>query len=218
VSADVRYGLSSRVTVQGGWDVFAKEAGGTLWQPYAVASAAVLRSLLLTGEAVVNGHLRGAWSTSRAPICASRPAHELRGSGPAVRAEPPGERRTEAAVLWRPGRSSGRPTCRGSRCDRPGRVHAHDRAASGTAQLGRLRYTFGLRHDGFTRDSVTTNRFAVDAGADGVLQSRRPWLSGTSIRAEASVEPANGLSALAASVGRKVGRLLRADVGVGWFA
>jgi hypothetical protein len=219
VSADARYGLSNRVTVQGGWDVFAKEAGGTLWQPYAVASAAVLRSLLLTGEAVVNGHLRGAVEYEPSPdlrVTAGHTSYAEAGQLFAPRLLE--SERTEAAVLWRPGALARTAYLQGFAVRSAGPEFTRTIArASGTAQLGRLRYTLGLRHDGFTRDSVTTNRFAVDAGADGVLQSRRPWLSGTSIRAEASVEPGNGLAALAASVGRKVGRLLRADVGVGWF-
>jgi hypothetical protein len=219
VSADARYGLSNRVTLQGGWDVFARETGGALWQPYAAASAAVLRSLSLTGEAVVNGHLRGAVEYEPSPdlrVTAGHTSYAEAGQlfTPALIESS----RTEGTVLWRPGALRRSLYLQGFGVRSAGSAFTRTIArASATAQLGRLRYTFGMRHDGFTRDTLTTTRFAVDAGADAVLQSRRPWLSGTSIRAEASVEPADGLAALAASVGRRVGRVLRADVGVGWF-
>jgi len=219
VSADARYGISNRITVQGGWDAFARTTGGTLWQPYALASAEVIPALRLTGEGVVNGHLRAAVEYE--------PSANLRVSVGHTRFAEAGwefagslleDHRTETSVLWRPGALRGTLYLQGLavRSDGPefGRTVAR---ASGTAQLGRLRYTLGLRHDGFTRDTTSTNRFAVDLGADGVLQGRRPWLRGTSLRGEISVEPANGLAILAASIGRRIGQFVRADVGVGWF-
>lgn len=219
VSADARYGLSSRVTLQGGWDLYAREGGGTLWQPYAVASAAVLRSLLVTGEAVANGHLRGAVEYEPSPDLRVTAGHtDYAEAGQLFAPSLLENRRTEGSVLWRPGALRRSLYVQGVALWSEGPEFTRTIArASATAQLGRLRYTVGLRHDGFARDTLSTDRFAVDAGADGVLQSRTPWLSGTSFRAEASIEPANGLAALAASVGRRVGRLLRADVGVGWF-
>jgi len=219
LSADARYGVSSRVTLQGGWDLFAKQDSGALWQPYAVASVAALRSLSLTGEVVVNGHLRGAVEFEPSPDLRVTAGHTSYAEAGRLFAPSLLESdRTEGTVLWRPGALRRTAYLQGFLVRSAGPAFTRTIArASGTAQLGRLRYTLGLRHDGFTRDTVTTNRFAVDAGADAVLQSRRPWLSGTSIRAEASVEPAHGLAALGATVGRRVGRLLRADVGVGWF-
>ena len=219
LSADARYGVSNRVTVQGGWDLYARTTGGTLWQPYALASAAVLRALRLTGEAVVNGHLRAAVEYE--------PSADLRVSAGHTRFAEAGwdfsasmleSSRTEANVLWRPGAMRGTLYLQGLAVRSTGPEFGRTIArASGTAQLGGLRYTVGIRHDGFTRDTVGTNRFGVDLGADAVLQGRRPWLRGTSLRAEASVEPANGLTALATSIGRRIGRFVRADVGVGWF-
>src|SRR6185436_14193210 len=60
-SADARYGLTSRLTLQGGMDAIALSqisGNGTLWQPYALISGAPLPQLALTGEAVVNDHVR----------------------------------------------------------------------------------------------------------------------------------------------------------------
>jgi len=218
-SADARYGLTGRVTLQGGWDLYAPTSGGTLWQPYAVASAAVLRALTVTGEAVVNGHLRGAVEYEPSADLRLTAAHtSFAEAGREFSGSLLESSRTEASALWRPGVLRGALYLQGLAVRSAGPEFGRTVArASGTAQLGRLRYTLGLRHDGVTQDTIATNRFAVDLGADAVLQGRRPWLRGTSVRGEVSVEPTHGLATLGASVGRRLGSYVRADVSVGWF-
>jgi len=219
VSADARYGVTRQLTVQGGWDLYARESGGTLWQPYAIASAAVVRSFTLTGEAVLNGHVRAAASYEPSPDLRVSAAHtSFADAGQALSANALESGRTEASALWRPGLMRGTLYLQGILARSTGPEFERTVArASGTAQIGRLRYTLGFRHDGISQDTLGTNRFVVDLGTDAVLQSRQPWLRGTSVRAEVSIEPTHGLAVLGATVGRRIGQLVRADVGVGWF-
>ena len=220
VSADARYGLSSRVTVQGGLDMYARDAGGSLWQPYAVASGAVLRSLSVTGEAVVNGHLRAAVEYEpTADLRLSLGHTDFAEAGREFSGAYLESSRTEGSAYWRPGAIGGTLYFQvfGVRSTQQLLTRTIARA-SATARLGALRYTLGVRHDGVDRDSVAApDRFAVDLGADAVLPGRSRWTRGTSVRGELSVEPGEGLSAVAATVGRRIGRAIRADVGFGWF-
>ena len=220
VSADARYGLTSRVTVQGGLDMFVRDGGGALWQPYAVASGAVLRSLNLTGEAIVNGHLRAAVDFEPTPDLRISLGHtDFTEAGREFSGAYLEAGRTEATAYWRPGAMNGTLYFQafGVRSTQQLLTRTIARV-SATARLGQLRYTLGLRHDGVQRDSLDApDRFAVDLGADAVLSGRSRWARGTNVRGELSVAPGEGLAALAATVGRRIGRAIRADVGVGWI-
>jgi hypothetical protein len=120
VSADARYGLSSHVTLQGGWDAFFDDVLGDLSQPYAVIAAAPFQSLGLTGEAVVNDHLRASAQYEpninlRATAAYTRyDADAGRLSGALTEAT-----RSEATLYWRPGvwngGSRGPASCRAAR-------------------------------------------------------------------------------------------------------
>jgi hypothetical protein len=219
-SADARYGLTSRVTVQGGLDMYVTNGGGSLWQPYAIASGALLRSLNLTGEAVVNGHLRTAVDFEpNADLRVSAGLTDFADAGREFSGAYLETSRAEASAYWRPGALNGSLYFQAfavrSRQDILTRTIAR---ISATARLGSLRYTAGLRHDGVSRDSgAAPDHFAVDLGADAVLPWRNRWLRGTSVRGEVSVEPTTGLAAVAATVGRQIGRAVRTDVGLGWF-
>jgi hypothetical protein len=220
VSADARYGLTSRVTVQGGLDLFVRDGGGALWQPYAVASGAVLRSLNLTGEAIVNGHLRAAVDFEPTPDLRVSLGHtDFTEAGREFSGAYLEAGRTEATAYWRPGAMNGTLYFQafGVRSTQQLLTRTIARV-SATARLGQLRYTLGLRHDGVQRDSLDApDRFAVDLGADAVLSGRSRWARGTNVRGELSVAPGEGLAALAATIGRRIGRAIRADVGVGWI-
>jgi hypothetical protein len=220
VSADARYGVTSRVTVQGGLDMYVTPGGGSLWQPYAIASGAVLQSLSLTGEAVANGHLRAAVDYEPSPdLRVSLGLTDFAHAGREFSGAYLENARAEASAYWRPGALNGSLYFQafGLRSTQDVLTRTIARV-SATARLGGLRYTVGLRHDGVSRDGLDApDHFAVDLGADAVLPARFHWMRGTSVRGELSVEPAEGLAALAATVGRRIGRALRADVGVGWF-
>ncbi len=218
-SADARYGVSSGLTVQGGWDAFFGGTAGTLWQPYAIVSGAPLPELGLTGEAVANGHLRASANYE--------PTLDLRVNAGVTRFSTSGGvyaggfgevTRTEASLFWHPSWRRGITYLQGMGVLTSG--PAMDRRLlrlSGSVRQGAVRYTVGLLHDALVRPSApTTDRFAIDAGADAVLLGPWPWLRAAAVQGQVAIEPARGLAAMRAQLGRLVGRSLRLDAGLGW--
>lgn len=220
IGLDLRYGLSRRVTVQGGYDAFFRDPGGELWQPYALVSAAVLPSLSLTGEAVLNGHVGGSLALEPTPdfridVRHTRLADAAREfSGTLLE-----RRRTEGSAFWRPGVLGGSLFLQFAGLESTGpRTRRNQQQVAATARIGAARYSLGLRHDGFRRDSVVgRDLLAVDVSANAVLSGPVPWMRGVTVRGAVSVEPAHGLGAVSGTLGRQLGRLVRADVGIGWF-
>lgn len=219
ISADVRYGVSTDLTVQGGWDAFFRGDRPDVWQPYAVVSGAPLPALALTGEAVAHGHLRG--------TVAFEPHEDLRVNASHTSFAQSGldfagtfteQRRTEGFVFWRPGalRGSLYLQLAGVRSSAQGSTRAFD-LASATARLGPVRYSLGLRRDAYRSDGATdVSRFAVELGGDALLRGPWRWFRTTNVRGLVSVEPSRGIGQVTANLGRRIGGV-RADVGLGWM-
>jgi hypothetical protein len=218
--ADVRYGVSGRMTIQGGWDAFFDDRRGNLWQPYAVVSGAVLPTLALTGEAVANGHLRATANYE--------PSLDLRATAGFTSFAQSGSRisgvfseatRSEASLFWRPAWRRGAVILQGAGLlsSGPGQRRNLQRI-SATTRYGLFRYGLGFLRDHQTRnDTIGSGRFAVDASADAALSGPWPWLRDATVQGQLAFEPANGLSALRASLGRRMGRAIRMDAGLGWL-
>jgi hypothetical protein len=218
VSADARYGVSPHLTLQGGWDAFFRAGRSDVWQPYVVASGAPLPPLSLTGEAVVNGHLRA--------VAAFEPHEDLRADVGYTAFDQSGldfagtfaeRHRTEASLFWHPGALGGALYVRANsvRSSAPGSSRAFDQATA-SARLGRVRYSAGLRRDVFRRqaaDGVT--RLALELGGDALLSGPWRWVRNTTMRGFASVDPGNGVNQISVSLARKI-RNIRADLGLGW--
>jgi hypothetical protein len=218
LSADARYGMTSRLTVQGGWDAVFEEAGGTLWQPYAAVSAAPHPALGITGEAVRAGHLRVV--TNFEPHIDLRiEAGHTAGSSAGARYTGGETSRSEASLFWRPGWMSGLMFFQGNlvRSSDRGVRRALERLTA-TTRIGRVRYSLGLLRDAQDREgSADTRRFAIDAGADAVLFGPWRWLRRSSVQLQVAVEPSRGLAALRGTLGRRIARTLRMDGSLGWF-
>ncbi len=219
-SADARYGLSRDVTLQGGWDAVFQDVGGTLWQPYAVVSGAPLPALGLTGEAVLNGHLRAAANyepTMDLRVDAAYTSYSANGSrysGTGAEAN-----RVETSLFWRPGGANGSLFFQGAglRSSGPGFTRTLERV-SANKRLGRVRYGLGLLRDALGRsDGSGTRTFAIDGSADAVLMGPWPWLRSSSVQGQLAVEPSRGLTALRATMGRSIVRAVRLDAAIGWF-
>ena len=220
VSADFRYGLSSHVTVQGGSDGFARKTGGTLWQPYAVISAAPAPALGLTGEAVVNGHLRASADYSpdedlhaTASVTRFAPAGAAYGGAGAATSE------TDGSVFWRPGWMRGALFFSGTGLVSvmPGLRQVVERL-SGTTQVGPVRYSLGVLYSTLTRTAAgDSSGFAIDASADAIVRGGWSWLRTSNVQGQLAFEPAYGLTALRAAYGRRLTQLLRLDAALGWY-
>jgi hypothetical protein len=224
VSADGRYGLTKRITIQGGVDAFALKDGGALWQPYVLASGAVLRSLSLTGEAVLNGHVRGTVEFEPNPdlrLSFGQAAFAL--SGQEFSTISFEQSRTEATAYWRPGAMRGALYLQAFAARSVTSLFTNTIArVSATAMIRRVRYTLGVRHNGISPDTAprlgsVTSPVTVDLAGDAILPWQTPWLRGTSVHAEASIATRDGLGAVAARLGRSFRGLARLDLGIGWF-
>ena len=226
VSADARYGVTSRLTVQGGWDAIAFGhdsilGGGTLWQPYALISGAPLPALALTGEAVVNDHMRASANFE--------PTQDLRATAEFTRFEPSGARaggtlnlseasRSEGSLFWRPGWIRGSLIFQGAGVFSSGpTMDRRLQRLSASARFGRFRYGLGVLHDELMLNGAGTPHFAIDASADAALAGPWSWLRSSTVQGQLAFEPSNGLTALRGSLGRRIGQLLRLDAGIGWL-
>ncbi|HXV86945.1 MAG TPA: hypothetical protein VD793_09610 [Gemmatimonadales bacterium] len=217
-SADVRYGLSGQWTVQGGWDAFFRGGTGDIWQPYVVASGSPIHSLGVTGEAVLNGHLRAQVAFEPHEDLRIETGHTGFATGGLAFAGTYYERRrTEASLFWHP------PVWRGSlfvqasgvRSSSVGSSRAAEQVTA-NARVGKVRYSVGVKRDAFRpTGGAAITRLAVELGGDGVLNGPWRWIRRTTARAVVGVEPSHGLSRVAASLGRKLGDV-RVDLGLGW--
>jgi hypothetical protein len=220
MSADVRYGLSDHVTVQGGSDAFFQGSRGTLWQPYAVVSAAPLSAVSLTGEGVANGHLRAE--------AAYEPRDDLRADASYTRYARAGAvysgaatetSHSDASLFWRPGWMRGALFFEGTGLlSRGPGVRQSVERLSATTLVGQIRYSLGILHSALAYGAAAdSSRFAIDASADAMLLGPWRWLRTSTVQGQIAVEPTRGLTAVRAAVGRRLSQLLRLDAAIGWF-
>jgi hypothetical protein len=220
LSADLRYGLSNHVTLQGGSDGFFSHTRGSLWQPYAVVSAGVLPALGLTGEAVVNGHLRIAADYEPTPDLRANVEHtRYTPSGALYEGAGSLTSSTDASLFWRPGWLRGAVFFQGTGLYSTGPgIHQGVLRLAGTRQVGQVRYSLGILTSSLTSaTSIDTTQFAVDASVDALLLGRIKWLRGSTVGAQVGFEPGRGLTALRANYGHRVTQALRLDAAVGWY-
>jgi hypothetical protein len=156
LSADLRYGLSDRVTVQGGSDAFFQGPRGTLWQPYAVVSAAPLSTVSITGEGVVNGHFRAEAAYEPTEDLRAEVAHtRFARAGALYSGAATESAQSDASLFWRPGWMGGALFFEGtgllssgpSMRQRVGRLSA-------TTLVGRIRYSLGVLHSALDYGAV----------------------------------------------------------------
>jgi len=219
VSADARYGLSSDVTLQGGWDGFFGYGGRTLWQPYAIVSATPRPAILLSGELVGNGHVRGEVNVE--------PSVDLRFGAAYTHYTPSGTvpgglytaTRAEGSLFWRPAWRGGASYLQGSAVATSGPSTQQMLARlAGTLRVGDWRYGVGfLRNEVSTVGQRTLRSFTVDGSADAILRGPWPWLRSSTAQGQLAVDPARGLSAMRAMLGKPVSRRFRVDGGLAWY-
>jgi hypothetical protein len=219
-SADLRYGLSSHVTVQGGADGFFQGVRGALWQPYAVISASPSSALSLSGEAVASGHLRaGADYEPNEDLHASATYTRYSPAGALYSGAAAGGSETDGSLFWRPGWMRGALyfNATGLLTSTAGVQQGVERL-SATTQLGLIRYSLGVLYSRLYQGAAGDSAgLAFDASADAILRGPWRWLRGSTVEGQLAIEPAHGLAALRAGIGHRLSRLLRLDAAVGWF-
>lgn len=219
-SSDVRYGLSTRVTLQAGSDYFWRDSVGGLWQPYAAASAALLPALRLTGEAVYNGLVRASAGFEPSPDLRVDLGHTIFDpDGSEFSRSASERRRTEVSALWRPRGRLGSLFFRATGLLSSGpAVSRSIQRISATTYLWRVRSSVALRHELVDQaGQATLDRSGIDLTAETIVTRPGSWLHATTARLASSADVSEGLGALSLSVGRQIAHLLRFDLGVGWL-
>lgn len=219
MGTDIRYGLSNFVTLQGGWETFFNESG-ELWQPYAVISTTPLRAFAMTGEAVINGHLRTTLEfepTMDLHVTGGYTHYAL--AGAAYSGTFAENDRLETAIYWRPGWMEGMLFFQGTglRSTGPNMTRNIERV-SATTRFGSIRYSLGLLYSALNQTGTSTDRhFTIDGSADANLSTSWKWLRSSTVQGQLAIEPTKGLTAIRAAIGRRIGNVLRVDGALGWF-
>jgi hypothetical protein len=174
---DLRYGLSNRVTVQGGYDRFWRDTLPDLDHPYGLVSLSPLPYLGVRAEGVVHGFASGRLDLDPTPdfhfdASYARFSDRVRQpiSGSAFL-----RHSTEAALFWRPGRDGYTwLQTSGSYVRGVGMSRLRLRTGASTRALG-VRMLGALRVERDTPDGAAPDeRFGLDLGADAVLRVA-PW-------------------------------------------
>ncbi len=219
VSADARYGINNHITAQAGWDVITRGGDASdVFQPYAAVSAAVLPSVRLTTEAVLNGQLRGQADFEPSPDLRVQLAQTfLDTDGARLTGTPQDRRRTEGSLQWI---TTGRVTTvlqvSASRASGDG-ISRAAYSVTGTARYGGRRFALGLRQLRVTQPSLSLKTTSLDLNGDFVMLGGPRWLRTATLGGGIGVDAERGLSSLRAAIGRAVGRIVRVDFGIGWF-
>lgn len=217
VQSNVRYGLSSAVTVEAGSDMFWRDSLPDLWAPYALVAASPLPVVHSTVEVVANGFVRGRAEYSPTPDLQVETSHAVYDTS--VAQSPLGgaalRQRSDLSVFWRPGVRSGL-IVQASASSARGRLGVRDEiGASLMAPLRGVRLTGGL---GWERSGMGDNvhgALRAHGSMDAVIRSGG-WLRNTLVRAGFVAETDDGITLLAASVGRRLSRIVRVDAGASW--
>jgi hypothetical protein len=184
-----------------------------------VVSASPIRGFGVTGEAVLNGHLRAA--------AEFEPNTDLRVTGALTRFAAAGgvfsgsvseTSRAEATVFWRPGWMGGALFFQGTGLSSvgPSLQRSVERLAA-TTRVGLVRYSLGVLLDELHTASSAVRHLTFDASAGANLLGPWRWLRSASAQGQLAVDPSLGLTALQVLLGRRIANALRVDVGIGWF-
>ncbi len=219
-SVDARYGLSQRITIQGGADFFSRDSLPGLWHPYGLMTAALTGALSITGEVVGNASVGGTLDYIPTPDLevslehvefTSRTPTPLLGSSQV-------RRRTRGFLFWRPGKRSHAPFFRVStiRTDAT-KLQSNSVRVSSTARLGRTHIDLGAerrsrRAQGLPRSHNTI----LDATATGVFTGPTDWLRSTFVRGQLAFDVDSGLSRAAVMAARPITPELRVEIETRW--
>lgn len=215
---DLRYGLTDRWTVQGGAELFTRDATATLFQPYLKLNGMLLQSLEVSVEGVHDGFLRGGATFAPSPWVRMRGAHTAFSTALADPVLHDARRRstTEADVFFRPDPENPRLFLRGSLIRQELTTGTLDRIqASATVPLGSVAVEAGVRRevDDPAGSALLTRdyQFAAVNGNVRVAGRHRFW-----VRGEVEVREAELMNRLRARLAYQLNQGTRFEVSAGW--
>jgi hypothetical protein len=221
-NADLRYGISNRWTARAGYEGYGLESGGEAHHPYAALTGSVAGPLRVGAERVVD-----AWWWTAASVENSSDfrlgvehfRYDRQGASRILVNEGSRER-TILDFFWRPIRARRNLFFD---FDAERLETAWDRQTSfvlgATTMLHRVRLSGQLKEYFDRAEMGTWRRSAMALQASTVLRSgSRAWWHGTQVRAEAEVGTRYGINDwVKLSLGRRLGRSARLEVGAGWY-
>jgi hypothetical protein len=216
---DARYGLSERLTLQAGTDLFWQDATNPIWYPYATASGSVGRGLNLTGEAVLGALVGGGFDYAPTQDFQLGIQHRayFANDGVPIMGSAVLRHRTLGSLFWRPAQTDQGVYFRvsGMRVQSVNAIRDLIRV-SATARVASTRIEVALRREG--RDLVQfprTVRFGVDVSGAASL-SGPGLLRALFVRGSVSVHHDSGLARVRLELGRQVLTSTRIDLAAAW--
>lgn len=221
LNADIRYGITGRLTFRAGSDYFWRDTLGDLWHPYAGATLQATRSLAFFVEAIGNAQVGGRVTYAPTPNLQAELGH-TRFTQDSVIAPLVGstvvDDLSDVTLLYRPDLFQQRAH---ARVDAARAVGPALRRYAGRLTLtGRLpiaRVDAGVR---VTRLSVRNAPFVTTTvlSVQALAQLGRLWqpVRQTVARAGVDVDPDSGLTRIFGGVARPLFRDYYLDLGAGW--
>ncbi len=224
---DLRYGVSERVTVQGGMQFLSRPGDGGRAYPYALASVGITRALGVTLQGALRGYVRARADLDPSPdlhVSLDHAVYDTTGAGEFA-GRLPGRTRSTGDAFWRPRVLGGALYFTGSllRATRDSTTADMQSLAANVTGMG-ARASLGVHRAAFATRGLPASRAAgLDAALQATLAGPGRALRGVFVRAAVRTEcPAElggcGQEVVQAglSVGRMLWRVLRVDVGASW--
>jgi hypothetical protein len=166
LSADARYGLTSRVTARGGILALRDTSGGDAWHPYVQAAASVTPSLHLVGDAMVDGYSRARVLVSPHPDLRVDLAHSVFAASDVRTLVGAGleDWRSEAVGYWRPGGGAWQLQGAATEAGGPGRRRGQLRLG-GLVRVSNATVTLTVRRERLRSATTVNGRWGLDADA-----------------------------------------------------
>jgi hypothetical protein len=220
---DLRYGISSRFTVEGGLDQFWRDSLADVSYAYGLVTAAITRPVALTAEVIAHALARGRLDVDPTPdfhLDASATAFDTTVRDPLI-GTALYRSQLDGSLFWRPAGTGTETYVQASGLwqTSPARSRSLWRASLTSRVLGVRGTAQGRRESERLEGGGRTTTTGLDLAADAVVV--RGSLHGTLLHAAASAECTTGVTACtvrvarwSAGLGRQLAGALRMDVQV----
>lgn len=219
-SADARFGLSDRLTLQAGVDRFWRDTLPDFWHPYVAIAASPHRVVSVAAEGVWPSRVAG--SVSLDPSQDLRFATSLTWFDPNASSPILGGRdvknRVDADAFWRPRALLGERTFLTLRASRANTTFGYQGSWQGgvTFRAAFLRIAATGRHDYTGGGGTITGRTTAEVVASGNLPPFPSVLRGTFVRSALAWDPDFGLVRGELGISRRIAHSLRLELFGRW--
>lgn len=218
-NVDLRYGFTDRVTAQLGVDRFWRDTLPDLWHPYGAVTVQPVRSVSLTGEAVVNALGSGRVDFAPTPDLQAAFVH-TRFDNDVVQplvGSPFARHRTDARLFYRPGLMDDQLFFTASATHAVGTTLTRDAVRVGaTTRLRGTRFDLGVVTQRVEAAAVDMRSTAVDGRFFHLYTGSYRWLRRTLFHGELALDLDSGLTRARFIISRTFAEIVQIDVGADW--